>query len=130
VYLFVALGFALVSYIGALRGKVGWGLAECALGFAVFFYLLPWLGSRPREHVQVDNEGVIVVTDKGTDEVRWAEVSRARIVTTSAGPWGEDVYFVLESKEGKGCVQRPCSRLGHARSTRTEQFYRLARWSF
>jgi hypothetical protein len=104
VYLFVALGFAFVSSIGALRGNFGWGLTECALGFAAFFYVFPWLGPRRRENVQVDNEGVVVVTDKGRDEARWAEISRARIITTSAGPWGEDVYFVLESKEGKGCV--------------------------
>jgi hypothetical protein len=47
---------------------------------------------------------VIVVNDKGRDEVRWADVTRARIITTSAGPWGEDVFFVLESTEGKGCI--------------------------
>jgi hypothetical protein len=39
-----------------------------------------------------------------TDDVRWADVTRVRIITTSAGPWVEDVYFVLESTEGKGCI--------------------------
>jgi hypothetical protein len=53
--------------------------------------------------VQVDDKGVIVVTNKGSDEVLWANVTRARIVTTSGGPWGEDVWFVLEGPEGKGC---------------------------
>jgi hypothetical protein len=104
VYLFIAVGVAVVSSIGAFRGKYGWGITEWALGFAAFFYLLPWLSPRRREYVQVDDGGVIVVTDKGRDEVRWADVTRARIITTSAGPWGEDVYFVLESTEGNGCV--------------------------
>jgi hypothetical protein len=104
VYLFAALGLALVSSIGAFRGKYGWGLTESALGIAAFLYVLPFLGPRRRENVQVDDEGVIVVTDKGRDEVRWTAVSRARIITTSAGPWGEDVYFVLEGPEGKGCI--------------------------
>jgi hypothetical protein len=104
VYLFIAVGFAVVSAFGAYRGKYGWRLTEWALGFAAFFYLLPWLGPRRRENVQVDDGGVIVVTDRGRDQVRWAEVTRARIITTSAGPWGEDVFFVLESAEGKSCV--------------------------
>jgi hypothetical protein len=104
VYLFIAVGSVVVSSIGAFRGKYGWGITEWALGFAAFFYLLPCLSPRRREYVQVDDGGVIVVTDKGRDEVRWADVTRACIITSSAGPWGEDVYFVLECAEGKGCV--------------------------
>jgi hypothetical protein len=104
VYLFAAIGLAVVSSIGAFRGKYGWGLTEGALGITAFLYVLPFLGPRRRENVQVDDQGVIVVTDKGRDEVRWTAVSRARIITTSAGPWGEDVWFVLEGPEGKGCI--------------------------
>jgi hypothetical protein len=103
-YLFIALALALVSSIGAVRGKYGWGITEWALGFAAFFYLLPWLSPRRREFVQVDDEGVTVVTDKARDRVLWADVARARIITTSAGPWAEDVYFVVEGTDGKGCV--------------------------
>lgn len=29
---------------------------------------------------------------------------RIRIITTADGPWAEDVYFVLETEDGKGCV--------------------------
>jgi hypothetical protein len=36
--------------------------------------------------------------------VRWANVTRVRIVTTSAGTWDEDVFFVVESTEDKGCI--------------------------
>ena len=94
----------MVSAIGAFRGKYSWGLTEGALGFAAIFYFLPRLSPRRRENVQVDDKGVIVVTNKGKDKVLWADVTRARIVTTSAGPWGEDVWFVLEGPEGKGCI--------------------------
>jgi hypothetical protein len=104
VYLFIAVGVAVVTSIGAFRGKQGWGITEWALGFAAFFYLLSWLSPWRREKVQVDDRGVTVVTDKGRAAVRWADVTRARIITTSAGPWGEDVYFVLETTEGKGCI--------------------------
>ena len=67
-------------------------------------YLIPWLTPRRREFVQIDDAGVIVATKRGQDEVHWADVTRVRIITTSAGPWGEDVFFVLEGSEGKGCV--------------------------
>jgi hypothetical protein len=103
VYLFAAAGFAAVSAYGAFRGRYGWGLSEWAAGIAVFLYVLPCLMPRRRENVQVDDTGV-VVTNKGRDQVRWDEVTRARIITTSAGPWGEDVFFVLECTRGKGCV--------------------------
>jgi hypothetical protein len=104
VYLFVAVGVAVVSSIGAVRGKYGWAVTEWALGVAALLYLLPWLSPRRRENVQVNEEGVIIVTDKGRDEVQWANLTRVRIITTSAGPWGEDVYFVLDATEGKGCI--------------------------
>jgi hypothetical protein len=70
----------------------------------VFLYVLPWLTPRRRENVQVDDTGVIVVTNNGRDEVRWGDITRARIITTSAGPWGEDVFFVFEGTGGKGCA--------------------------
>jgi hypothetical protein len=104
VYLFAAAGVAAVTALGAFRGKYGWGVCEWAAGITVLLYVLPWLTPQRRENVQVDDTGVIVVTNKGRDEVRWDEVTRAHIITTSAGPWGEDVFFVLEGTEGKGCA--------------------------
>lgn len=104
VYLFAAAGVVAISAFGAFRGEYGWGLCEWTAGITVLLYVLPWLTPPRRENVQVDDTGVIVVTNKGRDEVRWVEVTRARIITTSDGPWGEDVLFVLEGTEGKGCV--------------------------
>lgn len=114
VYLFAATGVAAISAFGAARGRYGWGVSEWAAGVALLLFVLPWLTPRRRESVQVDDTGVIVVTNKGRDEVRWDEVTRARIITTDAGPWGEDVFFVLESTEGKGCA------IPHAAAVRTK----------
>jgi len=114
VYLFIATGVALVSSIGAFRGRYGWDVTEWALGIAAFLYVLPWLTPRRRENVQVNDTGVVVITDKGRDEARWADVTRARIITTSDGPWAEDVYFVLDTAEGKGCI------IPHAAAVRTK----------
>src|SRR5580700_7682541 len=104
VYLFAAVGIAVFCAVGALRGTFGWMPMLWASGVAVLLYLLPWLTPRRREFVQVDDTGVTVVKRRGLDEVHWGEITRVRIVTTSAGPWGEDVFFVLEQAEGKGCV--------------------------
>jgi hypothetical protein len=104
VYLFAAAGVTAVSAFGAFRGRYGWGVSEWAAGITAFLYVLPWPTPRRRENVQVDDTGVIVFTNKGRDELRWDEVTRAHIITTSAGPWGEDVFFVLEGTEGKGCA--------------------------
>ena len=104
VYLLAAAGVTIVSAFGAFRGEYGWSLCEWAAGFTVLLYVLPWLTPRRRENVQVDDTGVIVVATKGRDEVHWDDVTRAYIITTSDGPWGEDVFFVLEGTEGKGCV--------------------------
>ena len=114
VYLFIAVGVAAVSAIGAFRGSYGWGLSVWAFGMAALLYLLPWLTPRRQENVQVDDTGVIVLTEKGQDEVRWGECTRVRIITTSAGPWSEDVFFVLDGSDGTGCI------VPHDAATRTK----------
>ena len=57
--------------------QVRWGLSEWAAGIAVFLYVLPWLMPRRRENVQVDDTGVIVVTNKGRDQVRGRSHARS-----------------------------------------------------
>jgi hypothetical protein len=113
VYLFAALGAALFTAIGALRGSYGWGLAETFAVLTAFFYVLPWLSPRRRETVQIDDTGVLVVTPKGSDQVCWRDVTRIRILTSSGGPWAEDVYFVLDGTDGSGCI------VPHDAATRT-----------
>jgi len=65
VYLFAATGVAAISAFGATRGRYGWGVSEWAAGIALLLFVLPWLTPRRRESVQVDDTGVIVVTNKG-----------------------------------------------------------------
>jgi hypothetical protein len=101
-YLFAALGLAGIFSIGAFRGKYGWDLTECALGIAAFLYTIPYFSARGRENVQVDDNGVIVVTDKGRDEVLWADVTRALIITTSRRPVERGRLFRARKRNGQG----------------------------
>jgi hypothetical protein len=104
VYFYAAAGFAVVSAFTAWRGIHGWGMPLAVAGLAVVFLLLPNVGSRQREFVQVDEDGVAVETKAGIERVRWADLSKVRILTTNEGPWVEDVYFLLETQGGKGCA--------------------------
>jgi hypothetical protein len=104
VYFYVAAGFALVSAITAWRGVHGWGMPLVAGGLAVAFLLLPNAGPRQREFVQIDEGGVAVETKAGIERVAWTDLNKVRILTTNEGPWKEDVYFLLEARNGHGCA--------------------------
>ena len=38
------------------------------------------------------------------EAVGWSELIRVRIVTTDEGPWCEDAFWLLEGRDGTGCV--------------------------
>jgi hypothetical protein len=97
-YFYVAGGAALLTSI------YGWGLTQFFAALALLLYVWPYLLPRQKETVQVDDDGVIVQTAKGLESLHWPELRRIRIVTTASGPWSEDVFFVLEASNGKGCV--------------------------
>jgi hypothetical protein len=65
------------------------------------------LAGRHREErppVAVDDRGVAYRRPDGTVEsVAWAELRGVEIVTTDAGPWSEDVFWVLYGQDG-GCA--------------------------
>lgn len=103
-YFYAAAGFAVVSCFTAWRGVHGWGMPMVAAGTALVFLLLPNVGRRQREFVQIDDDGVAVEGKKGIERVAWQEVNRVRILTTNEGPWVEDVYFLLEAEGGHGCA--------------------------
>ena len=103
-YFYGAAGFAAISVINAWRGVHGWGVPIVFGGIALVLLIVPNLGRRARESVQVDDTGVAVDTKDGVERVSWAELGRVRILTTQDGPWAEDVYFVLETEDGRGCV--------------------------
>lgn len=104
VHFYAAAGFAVVSAFTAWRGVHGWELPIVAAGAALLFLLLPNVGRRQREFVQIDDDGVAVEGKKGIERVRWQEMTRVRILTTNEGPWVEDVYFLLEGEGGHGCA--------------------------
>ncbi|GIK34951.1 MAG: hypothetical protein AMXMBFR45_07840 [Gammaproteobacteria bacterium] len=103
-YFYVAAGVSAFSAITAWRGAHGWGLPLTAGGIALVLLLVPNVGPRQHEFVQVDDEGVAVKTKGGVERVNWTDIQRVRIVTTNEGPWVEDVYFLFEAQGGHGCV--------------------------
>ena len=59
---------------------------------------------RGGESITITDEGVTrVLSDGGVETVRWDALTEVRILTTSAGPFEEDVLFVLEAG-ASGCV--------------------------
>jgi len=51
--------------------------------------------------VQIDNWGVRRL-DASNEAVAWTDLVKVEIVTTDEGPWGEDLFFLLEGADGKG----------------------------
>jgi hypothetical protein len=99
----VAAAIAAVSSWGAARGSNGWTtpiIAGCA---ALFLFVLPRFLPRSTESVEIDEIGVRRVAGRIKERVEWAEVKSVRIVTTGDGAFVEDVYFLIDSSDGKGC---------------------------
>ncbi len=91
-----------------------WGMPATLSIIAAVLTALPNIWPQGREFVQVDEQGVSVATKKGIESVAWPRIERVRILTTSGGPFVEDVFFVLEEPNGKGCV------VPHAAAVRTK----------
>ena len=54
-------------------------------------------------HVEVDDEGVRRARGRvRIEEVRWDQLRAVHIRTTTAGPYAEDVFWLLSGSEGKG----------------------------
>lgn len=103
IWFWIAAGFALVSSLTALMAWHGWGLPLGAAIAAAVFVLLPWLAAPARETVEIDGEGIRRVEGDINEQVRWEDITRVRIVTTDSGPFQEDVFFLLDATNGKGC---------------------------
>lgn len=104
VYFHAAAGFTVVSAFTAWRGIHDWYPPLVSAGIALALLALPNLGRREREIAQVDADGVAVKTKKGIERIDWSALTSVRILTTDEGPWMEDVYFLLEGQDGKGCA--------------------------
>ncbi|HEY7189477.1 MAG TPA: hypothetical protein VH436_23125, partial [Vicinamibacterales bacterium] len=98
---FVAVGVA-------LGGAVPWYVT----GFFVVCLIvgvLSIIGVLPRERppverLTIDDEGVTRTGRNVREHVAWADIVRVRIMTNDQGPQLEDVYFVLEGKDGNGSI--------------------------
>lgn len=61
---------------------------------------------RPPDRVVVTDDCVRRFRPDGVEEsVRWDDLAEVGIITTSEGPWSEDVFWVLIASDGKsGCA--------------------------
>jgi hypothetical protein len=93
----------------ALRDQIPWYVpAFFAIGVVVgvlsILGVVPKYVPAPIGHLAIDEVG-ITRTAKGVREhVAWDDVARVRILTTDQGPHLEDVFFIVDSKKGDGCI--------------------------
>jgi hypothetical protein len=114
VWFAVAAGFSLVCAWKAMAGQIDWPWSAVSAGVVLLIYLEPRLRRREVETVQVDDVGILRVEGSIREEIRWEAVTEIKIITTNAGPYGEDVFFVLTGTGGKGCL------VPHAAAVRTK----------
>jgi hypothetical protein len=59
----------------------------------------------PESNIFIDERGVRrVLADGKVEQVLWDDLVEVGILTTSDGPFAEDVFFVLLGRDGQGCV--------------------------
>ena len=58
----------------------------------------------PDEHLTIDDEGITRTARTLREHVAWTDIERVRILTTDQGPQTEDVFFVIDGKNGTGCM--------------------------
>jgi len=106
---------AIVNTVGAARTGKGWGNALIAIAMVVACSLVPWIRaatlraeSKRRDRLDgtltIDEWGVTRIAGERREAVAWKELAQVRIRTTSDGPAAEDMFFVFEGADGKGCV--------------------------
>ena len=103
-----AVLFAGVYFVTATMEQtlfnVSAGGALLLLAGVLFFHRAP-PHLRQRPEIQLSGEGVSAVDGRGTRmHVAWSGLVEVGILTTSDGPWGEDVYVVLKDGGGAFCA--------------------------
>jgi hypothetical protein len=103
----VALVSALFVVLGlALRDRVPWYatafFALCLAGGVVSIWWEP--PDVTTDRLVLDETGVTRTAPKLREHVAWGDLARVRILTTDQGPRQEDVFFILDSRQGDGCV--------------------------
>ena len=61
---------------------------------------------RTEPSIVIDDAGVRrTLADGSAEAIRWDDLGAVEVLTTSEGPWAEDVFFVLASRDREsGCV--------------------------
>ena len=114
VWFAVAAGLTVWCAWEAIQRQITWTLPAIFAGIALLIYVEPRLQRREVETVQVDDVGILRVEGSIREEVSWESVTEIKLITTDAGPYGEDVFFVLIGTDGKGCL------VPHAAAVRTK----------
>jgi hypothetical protein len=102
----VSAAFVIVGVL--LRDQVPW-YATAFFAVCLGAGLLSIRGGRREyrghaEHLTIDDVGITRTARRLREHVAWVDITRVRIVTTDQGPQLEDVFFVVEGKNGEGCV--------------------------
>jgi len=94
------------AYFGwrALAADGSWVLPAVLAVIAGLIAIEPRLRKPATETIQIDDSGVLRVEGAIREQISWNEVHEIRIITTDEGPYREDVFFVLISADGKGCL--------------------------
>jgi len=102
----VSAGFVAVGL--ALRDRIPWYatafFVACAVAGVVSIWSAPKVDRAPSEHLTIDDVGITRAAPGLREHVAWADIERVRIMTTDRGPHVEDLFFVVEGKDGQGCV--------------------------
>ena len=93
-----------------LRDGVPW-YATAFFAAGVVVGVLMALGWRPKErppqeHLTIDDSGITRSAPGLREHVAWGDIVRVRIMTTDQGPQLEDVFFILDGRNGNGCIVR------------------------
>jgi hypothetical protein len=106
----------LLSLVSVVFVFVGVALGKRVPWYATAFFvvclvvgLLSILGFRakdpaPTEHLAIDDVGITRTAPHLREQVAWVDIARVRIMTTDQGPLREDVFFLIDAKNGRGCA--------------------------
>lgn len=73
-------------------------------GLSILYLITPFLRKGETETTEIGIDGISQVIDNSRVTTRWHDVIEVAIVTTSDGPFAEDVFYVLSISENDGCV--------------------------
>jgi len=97
--------FAALSFAFAVQGGMPWWAG--VFWVVCFLALLLPGAKRLVDEIEVGDRGVTRrfgpwLGKKRQERVLWDELARVEIVTSDAGPWSEDFFFLLEARDGAG----------------------------